>query len=171
MSIAGSLAIRASKNPSGYNASKYSRIQFVNWIFWIAVGAYATVEAIIATFFFAGSALGYVVLFVALTVYFAGIVILRNYVQTAKQFVSEFLPPYHGLAPNQGYPQPMYPGGVVSQPIYPGGGFPQQGYPAGSAYPGQPYGGQGYYGQVGQPIAAQQPFVGNPYVLQNPDNK
>ena len=172
MVATGSLGIRASKNPSAYSASFYSRAQFINWIIWIILGAFATLEAYLATTIYNSAYLGNIVLVISIIIYFAGLIILKKYSRTAKDYYNEFQSPYQGFSQNQAYLPPIYAGNGIPQLGNPIGENPQSGNPmSGNQIGGNPIGGNPMSGNPvsGNPMG-ENLIGGNPRGNPQPEN-
>lgn len=155
--IAGLIAGRAVKYPSAFTASRYSRIQFINWIIWIVLGGLsAYLEIVITSISKPSSGVVVIVVISALGFYFAGCYIFYRFVLIARLFSASFIGQYQRL--NEGANREF-----ANQVAYPGQGFPGQVLLPGQAYPGNP--GQGVY--MGQPVPPREnlEFNGEAHVI------
>ena len=154
--LTGILARRAVRNPSQYSASRYSRIQFINWIIWIVLGGLSLyLEIVITVLSEPPAAVTVIVVIFTFCFYIGGCYFFYLFVQNARLYIASF-------------------GGYQSLNASVGGQVPQP-YTPEVVYPGQAYSGTtgpGVY--AGQPVFSGQPIPAGPQesnVLPNPQSK
>ena len=147
--LTGILARRAVTSPSQYSASRYSRIQFINWIIWMVLGGLSLyLEIVITVISNPPAAVTAIVVIIAFCFYIGGCYFFYLFVQNSRMYMASFggyqnlNVSLSGQAPQAYNPEVIYPGQAYSGNTGPG------------AYAGQPV-------YSGQPFFAGQPaFVG-----------
>lgn len=153
-SLTGIFARKASRFPSGLNASRYASWALINLFIWILIGAFSTViESLQFIFFNQSISEAAPVLTIWFIIYISGSFLFLRFLKTARLYSNTLITQqfqHHG--------RDFAPGNNVGQPV--------GGYQEGNAY--YPAGSNVYYGQ---PIANSAPY-GNPnnQVFGNPPN-